>query len=66
MSSAEEDAYKAGVIDGKLSAIEDILSAHDRRIGDVEKTQRTQEKVGWILIGAIGLIQALPSIKGIL
>ena len=66
MSAEEEAAYKAGVIAGKIEAIEDILASHNSRIQTIEKGQRIMEKAIWGFMGALILIQAMPTIKSVL
>lgn len=63
--AANED-YEAGRRDGRIESLEQIQHSHSEKIVGLEKSLRVQERVVYGLIGAIGLIQMLPELKGIL
>lgn len=55
--------YDDGVREGKLMTIELIQTQHDRRLDDVEGRVSTLERVSWMLVGAVGLVQLSPLLK---
>lgn len=63
---AVNEDYEAGRRDGRIEALEQVQQSHAEKIDGLEKSLRIQERVVYGLIGAIGLIQMLPELKGIL
>ena len=58
--------YEAGKRDGKIEAMRQMLSHHSTRIDAIERSLRIQERVTYSLLGALALIQLLPTIKGVI
>lgn len=61
-----EEGKQEGLTEGRLLAVEHILSNHAQRLDDVEKRLFTQERVGYTLLGAIALVQFAPTLRGFL
>ena len=61
-----DEAYEQGKRDGKIDALEQMLAHHSGRLEVIESRQRWQERVLWTILGAIALINLLPTLKGIL
>lgn len=55
--------YEAGKRDGKIEALEDVISRHNERLDHHERRLAMQEKITYGLIGAIALANFLPDIK---
>lgn len=55
--------YEAGKRDGKIEALEDVISRHNERLDYHERRLAMQEKITYGLIGAIALANFLPDIK---
>lgn len=55
--------YEAGKRDGKIEALEDLMSQHSNRLDIHERRLAMQEKITYGLIGAIALANFLPDIK---
>ena len=58
-----DEAYEAGLRDGKIEALERIVSGHDDRFDHHERRLSIMERMLYGLIGAFVLIELLPAIK---
>lgn len=54
--------YEQGVIDGKILAIEETLGHHNKRLNDHSGRIRGVEKLQWMILGALVIIELLPNI----
>jgi hypothetical protein len=54
--------YEAGLRDGKLEAIEKMVTRHGERLDDHENRFRYLEKIVYGITGAIALVQFGPQI----
>lgn len=61
-----EKTYEDGVREGRIKGIEETVNHHDARLNSVEKRLTGQERISYALLGAIGLMQVLPAIQGLL
>ena len=61
--SPKEPTYEDGVLEGKFLAIEAMQSTHGLRLEIVEKRLTVLERVAYILLGAVALVQFAPSLK---
>lgn len=59
----EAQTYADGKRDGKIEAIEDILRKHHNRMDGHERRLRMLERVAWILMGVVGLINVWPTLE---
>lgn len=66
MSDELEDAFRAGKRAGKIESIDRILQSHSTKIEKIEDSIRMQERVAYMLIGAIAFIEIWPALKGVL
>lgn len=57
-----DKTYEQGVHDGKIEAIETTLARHSARMDNHSTRIRTMEKVMWMLMGAIFVINILPGV----
>jgi hypothetical protein len=64
MSVEEDEAYRRGLLEGRLSALEDRQQRSE--IVQKEHAQRltAQERITYSLLGALALIQVWPIIQG--
>lgn len=60
------DAYKQGLVEGRLLSLEQIANSHEQRMDKHESRLRTLEKAAYLLIGAVSIMQFLPEIKAFL
>jgi hypothetical protein len=58
--------YADGLRDGQLKAIEDMQAKQNARLDDHSKRITAVERVAWILVGVVGLIQFSPAVRGFL
>lgn len=65
-----DNDYDAGLRDGRLNHLETSLIEHkkqtERTLYEHEVILKRQERVLWMIIGAVGFINFLPEIKSIL
>lgn len=59
----ESEAYKRGLLEGKIVAMEQMSALHSDRLDKHEARLRTLEKSAYLLIGAITIMQFAPEIK---
>lgn len=62
----KEMTYEDGLIEGKIQAMEAMMSSHGMRLDMVEKRMATQERLAYILMGAIAFVTFAPSLKTLL
>ena len=55
--------YEDGLREGRIKGIEETVAHHDSRIFSVEKRITAQERITYALLGAIALIELLPTIS---
>ncbi len=59
-----DHSYEEGLRDGKIKALEEMVTRHDERLDKHENRIGTLEKVAYSLIGAIALMQfAVPVLQ---
>lgn len=58
--------YQAGLRDGRIAALETIVTKHEEKFDHHEQRLRIMERILYILIGAIALIQILPALRDFL
>lgn len=58
--------YADGLRDGRILAVEDMQVNQNTRLDQAEKRLTVLERVAWILIGVVGLIQFSPAVRGVL
>lgn len=66
MTEDSEVAFYRGRLEGKLEAMGNIQNQHHERLEKQDRRIALLEKVMWMLLGAIALIQVLPIIKAVL
>lgn len=57
------EVYEAGLRDGKIQALEKMVSSHQERLDHHETRLRAAERILYGLIGALALIELIPAIK---
>lgn len=55
--------YEAGLRDGRISAIERTQKDHHERMNIHDKRLTAQERITYMLLGALVLIQGLSALK---
>lgn len=63
---ADEKSYKDGLIEGRLSAIDDILRDHKEQLENHSSKISNLERVAYIVMGTMIAIQIIPELKGLL
>ena len=61
--SDESEDYRRGLIEGRLSALEDRHSEHKTRLDNHESRITAQERVMWGVLGAFILMEILPTVS---
>jgi len=61
-----EEAHQRGRTEGQIEAIEKMQLQQNVRLDSHEKRLALQEKITWMLLGAIALIQILPFLQAIM
>ena len=57
--------YEEGLREGRLRGIEETIQNHGSRLDKHEMRLTAQERITYALLGAIALMELLPTIKGI-
>lgn len=55
--------YEEGLREGRLRGIEETISNHGQRLDRHESRLTAQERITYALLGAIALIEILPTIQ---
>ena len=58
--------YDDGLKEGRIRGIEEVIKDHGVRIGRHEDRITAQERITYALLGAIALLEVLPTLKGLL
>ena len=58
--------FEAGLREGRLRALEKIVRNHDERFDHHEQRLRIMERILYMLIGAIALIQLMPILQKVI
>lgn len=66
MADPESDAYRRGLIEGRMSAMEDRHTKLEGRIDGHEQRLTAQERITFAMLGAFALIQVWPTISRML
>ena len=64
--SEESEDYRRGLIEGRLSALEDRYTKTEGRVDNHEQRLSAQERVMWGVLGAFIFMQVWPTIKAVL
>lgn len=59
----EEHGYNEGLRDGRIKALEHVVSQHSRKFDSHESRLRIMERILYGLIGALALIEFLPKLQ---
>ena len=62
-SKTYEEGVKEGKVEGKLEAIEDMQVRQNERLDGHNKRISNLERLGYILLGAVAIIEFLPHIQ---
>jgi len=63
MSEETNEAYKEGVRDGRIQSLEHRMNKSDSRHEAHENRFKYIERLMWMFIGAVGLVQFFPMIE---
>lgn len=63
MTNDVERTFEDGLLEGKIQAIESMVSSHGVRLDMVEKRISAQERLAYLLMGAIAFVTFAPSLK---
>ena len=63
---AKAPTYEDGLLEGKIQAVEAMMSSHGVRLQLVEKRLSGQERLAYLLMGAIAFVTFAPSLKALL
>ena len=58
-----EDHYQEGLRDGRIAALEQQANSHAKRLDSHERRISAQERITYALLGAIALLEVLPTIQ---
>ena len=58
--------YEDGLREGRLRGIEETISNHSTRLDRHESRLTAQERISYAVLGAIALIEVLPTIQNAL
>jgi hypothetical protein len=65
MTDDSED-YRRGLLEGRMSALEDRHSKTEGRVDVIDGRVTAQERITYSLIGALVFIQVWPTIEGLM
>ncbi len=57
-----EKTYEDGVRDGRLDEHSKLLEKHDERLDSHSKRIRTQERIAYLIMGGLAVIEVVPRI----
>ena len=60
-----EKSYEAGLREGRIRGIEETINSHTVRLDKHESRLTVQERITYALLGAIALIEILPTIQSL-
>lgn len=60
-----EKTYEEGLRDGNIQALTATQSKHEARLDSHSKRLRSNERISWLLIGGLVVLQSLPVIQQI-
>ncbi len=55
--------YEEGVRDGEISTLKATQARHEDRLDSHSKRLRSMERISWLVIGGLVVLQALPVIQ---
>lgn len=58
-----ERTYEAGLREGRIRGIEETIVTHSARLDKHETRLTSQERITYALLGAIALIEILPTLQ---
>ncbi len=61
-----EKTYEEGVRDGEIRTLEATQARHEARLDSHSKRLRSNERISWLIIGGLIVLQALPLIPQII
>jgi hypothetical protein len=61
-----EHSYEEGLRDGRIDALERMVSHHNDRLDHHERRLQMIERIIYAMVGALALVELLPALKGIL
>ncbi len=61
-----DKSYEEGLREGRINAVEEIVSGHKDRLDHHSGRIRRLERVAWITLGVVLTIQILPQIQNLL
>lgn len=64
--SLQDPDYEAGLRDGRIEALNQVLQHHNERLDKHERRLILQERVTFGLLGAIALLEFLPILQKLL
>ena len=61
-----EQNYEDGVREGQISTIKATQLRHETRLDSHSKRLRTMERIIWLIVGGLIVLQALPVIQDVM
>ena len=61
--TTDERTYEEGLIEGRILGIEETIAKHGGMLESHDIRIRSQERIQWAIIGAVTLMQILPTIR---
>ena len=58
-----DKSYEEGLREGLLKSLQGSIEIHDRRLDEHSRRITAQERITYALLGAIALIEILPTIQ---
>jgi len=65
MDQSQDKSYEAGLREGRIRGIEETIISHSARLDKHESRLTAQERITYALLGAIALIEILPTIQSL-
>lgn len=66
MSDDIKKTYADGLLEGRVRGIEETVQRHDGRLDTHEKRLSAQERITYSLLGALFLLELLPTLKDLM
>lgn len=63
---AAQKSYEDGLRDGQIKALEETQADHSSRLDSHSARLRQMERITWLIIGGLVVLQALPTVAKIL
>jgi hypothetical protein len=64
--ASDNEEYRRGLLEGRMSALEDRHNRTEGRVDNHEKRLSAQERITYALLGALALIQVWPTVQKLL